>query len=150
MDKPVLHYNRFSSYQVSIDNVMATVPDAELQKLIEFANLAVAAGPAQCNHPADSLKPFELISDCCVCGECGAVLKDYVPREAAALGIDPGWTRLDAGLLEAEIRRVFKPVLDLLDDIRGEVGQYGDCHDVMEWGDMALRNEAYKKLGKVR
>ena len=147
MDKPngPLLYDRFSSYGVQPtrgdEPEMAIVPEKELQALIEFANLAQAAGPAQCNHPADSLEAFDLIADACVCGTCGAVLKNYSDREALALGLKPGWNRMTAELLAAEVHRAIKPAVDVLNYVRVETGDYGDARDVMGWADGALRSE---------
>jgi hypothetical protein len=151
----MLHYDRFSSYQIVRDPAVGTdelaiVPESELQALIEFANLAVAAGPANCNHPADSLQPFELIMDCCVCGECCAVLKNYANREALALGIEPGWHKLTAEMLDSEIRNALKSAIDILEYVSVATGQYGDARDVMGWAEVSARGETFRKLEKVR
>jgi hypothetical protein len=151
------HYNRFTSYQIISDpsgvasGELATVPEQELQSLIEFANLAVAAGPANCNHPADSLEAFELIMDACVCGECGAVLKNYGNREANALGIEPGWHKMDAQLLTAEIFRAIMPLTNAVDVIMSEFSEYSKAGKLMgSFEGIARNNESLAQLEKVR
>jgi hypothetical protein len=152
----MLHYDRFSSYQIVRDpavgaDELAIVPESELQALIEFANLAVAAGPANCNHPADSLEAFELIMDACVCGECCAVLKNYSDREAKALGIEPGWHKLDAQMLTAEVFRAISPLTNAVDISMSEFSQYSRAGKLLGHMEGIARNcDALGKLDKVR
>lgn len=130
----------------------AIVPESELQALIEYANLAKAAAPAQCQHPADSLEPFDLIDDTCVCPACGAVLKNYGNREAAALGIEPGWHKLNAALLSAEIHHALKPALDLLNHIAVQTTSHnhGTAAEIITWSDTVAYQETARKLERVR
>lgn len=146
---------QFSTYLIerkpgeSSDSAMASVPNGELEKLLETANLALASVPANCIHPADGLSAFELISDCCVCGECGAVLKNYSVREALALGIEPGWRKMDAKLLEAEVYRAILPAVDLLEYLRTETSDFSPSgvRDIMGWGEATARkNNLLEKL----
>ena len=152
-----LLYDRFTSYGIIDpakigDPAMAVVPEPELQSLIEFANLAKAAGPANCNHPADSLEAFELISDCCVCGECGAVLKNYTARDAAALGIQPGWNRLTVELLSVEIYMALKPIFDIMEYLQSELHPFNrETRDPLSWSeDYVQRLAQANALKKVR
>jgi hypothetical protein len=155
--KMVKHYDRFTTYSIISDpsgvksGELATVPEQELQDLIEFANLAKAAGPTNCNHPADSLEPLELIMDACVCGECGAVLKNYGNREANALGIEPGWHKMNAQLLTAEIFRAINPLTNAVDIIMSEFSQYSDAGHLMgHMEGIARNNESLAQLEKAR
>lgn len=132
---------------------VATVPDEELRNLLEAHGLAQATSEKFCLHPADALEPFNLVEDACVCGECGAVLKYYQPSEAQALGIQPGWTKLCAPLLEAEIRKALEPAVGLLEYIQTMTSPYchASAHEILDWADsIATRNDSYKKLDKVR
>src|SRR5512146_299748 len=152
----LVHFNRFSSYGLQGDPFkgepeLAVVPDKELRDLIDAANLAEAAVPANCNHPVDGLEPFDLIDDCCVCGTCGAVLKNYGPRQAEALGIKPGWTVLGAKLLSAEVHKALKPLIDLLDYIHAQTSNHNhdSAGEILNWAEMVDYEETTRKLERA-
>lgn len=126
---------RIERIGASYDSRMAEVPESDWQEVVDFIRLAQAAVPANCNHPADGLQAFELVEDACVCGDCGAVLKNYSDVDAKTLGIAPGWNRMTAALLEAEIYLVLRPAFDLMGYIQGELSSRNGCQDAMNWGE---------------